>query len=262
MPEKVARPSYNRFKRRRFRRMSYEQAKKTVRTLGLTSRDQYLNWHHRERPIWIPRYPNRAFQDEWEGWPEFLGTENVFGGHLNVRDGSKFLPYWEAVRLMQKLAAKYEITTQLEYHRWHKENDGVLDEIDILPRAPQAYYDEWGGWKVWLGKTIEGKLIAAKEATEAVGLLCLARDPSLPQNIATVVRCLDGKSQLIDTLRKHNLQYVRVYKYSEEDERLFWQIIEHFSKEYHGEKAHRMCSMGAAQMLSELDMQLLRADFP
>ena len=259
MPEKVARPSYNRFKRRRFRRMSYEQAKKTVRTLGLTSRDQYLNWHHRERPIWIPRYPNRAFQDEWEGWPEFLGTENFFGCKTIHRDGSKFLPYWEAVRLMQKLAAENNITSQLEYIRWHRENE---DDLDHLPRAPQAFYDEWDGWNVWLGKTVEGKLIAAKEGAEAVGLLCLARDSSLPQNVATVIRCLDGKTQLIDTLRKHNLQYVRVYQYNEEDERLFWQIIEHFSKPFQGEKNQRMIAMGAAGMLSEMDMSLLRADFP
>lgn len=244
--------------------MTYEQARLNVRAIGLGSREKFLKWHHKERPMWIPRYPERVYGDDWLGWNDFLGNNNVFApNNFNVRDGSKFLPYWEAVRVVQKLAAEYELTSQLKYLRWHREKDGELDIIDRLPRTPQHFYqDDWQGWPVWLGKTIEGKLIAAKDAVEAIGLLCLVRDPSLPQNVATVVKCKDGKSELIDMLKANRWQYVRVYKYSEEDEELFWQIINQFSRPFQGVDNERLCGMGAAQMVSELDMQMLRVNFP
>ena len=242
--------------------MNYEQAKLNVRALGIKTREQYLQWHHKERPMWIPRYPYRCYIEEWEGWSAFLGTNNVFGAKLNIRDSSKFLPYWEGVRVVQRLAAEHDLKSKLDYLRWHKAKDGELEIIDMLPRAPEAFYDDWSGWPVWLGKTVEGKMIGAKEAVEAVGLLCLARDPSLPQNVATCVRCLDGKQQLIELLRRNNWQYVRVYQYSEDDETLFWQIVNYMSTPFQGNDNERLCGMGAAQMLSELDMQMLRVPFP
>ena len=256
--------SYTRMQGRRFRQMTYEQARFNAQAIGFTSREKYLMWHHKNKPMWIPRYPDRAYPDEWEGWNAFLGTNNVFGNqhHLRINHSGKVLPYWEAVRLMHTLVGPHSITTQREYHKWYRENEGELPIIDHLPLHPDKYYDDWSSWYVWLGKTVEGKLTVASESAKAVSLLCLVRDPSLPQNVATVVKCKDGKPELMLTLQEKGWEYVRVYQYSEEDEELFWQIIDQLSTPFHGTRNQRLCGMGAAQMLSELDMQLLRAPFP
>ena len=42
------------------------------------------------------------------------------------------------MRVMHKLAAEHEVTTQLDYNPRQKEKDGVLDVIDTLPRAPKC----------------------------------------------------------------------------------------------------------------------------
>ena len=55
--------------------MSYETAKAFIRTQAVFSNSQFREWRKlSRRPANFPANPDRFYKEEWESWPEFLGT--------------------------------------------------------------------------------------------------------------------------------------------------------------------------------------------
>lgn len=50
----------------------YERAKKVVKVLELKSRDEYISWHEKYKPDYLPKRPDNAYKKEFEDWTIFL----------------------------------------------------------------------------------------------------------------------------------------------------------------------------------------------
>ena len=55
--------------------ISYEEAQALVQQLGIKTQREFHQWASRGRLDRIPHHPDRIFQDQWEGWRVFLGTD-------------------------------------------------------------------------------------------------------------------------------------------------------------------------------------------
>ena len=103
------------------------EASRKAREAGITTRREY--YARSEELGFVPYNPNEYYKDEWQGWPDFLGTR---------RD----LP--ETLLKASRIAREAGITTKREYYA----RSGELD----LPSNPNKYYkDEWQGWPDFLG---------------------------------------------------------------------------------------------------------------
>jgi len=72
------------------------------------------------------------FPDEWLGWDDYLGVRRKYA------DG-------------RHIARTLGITSELRWYTYAIENSGVLADLRLPFRPPQAYKDDWRGWEDWLG---------------------------------------------------------------------------------------------------------------
>jgi len=185
--------------------MPYEAALLFIRTVeGITSRGKYRKWHDEVEPYYLPKMPERVYKGEWTSWNDFLGVDNSWDGwdRQRKKQGGWWMPYWEAVRFVQKLHLK----NKNEYKQAY--TDGLIS--DHIPRAPdQTYGDEWTGWKSFLGSGIVEKVASAEKVT---GILCLCSSSLLPPNVLEVIIAPEGRGQLQDKLDGRNdLRPYRAY---------------------------------------------------
>ncbi len=127
-------------------------AREFARGLKLASRDEWLRFCDRELPekgelpTDIPSYPDSKYKgDGWEGWADWLGTDNyapgskVYRGFPEAREFARGL----------KLASRDE---------WYRFCADKLPEKGARPRDipanPSSFYRDtgWNGWRDWLGK--------------------------------------------------------------------------------------------------------------
>jgi len=188
--------------------MSYEAAKITVQSYGgVTSRKKYERWHDRVGPYFIPKTPHRVYP-EWTSWNDFLGTDNSFDGWDRKAGLSQsWMPYWEAVRYVQKLGLQSQFEYKDAYER------GEIDKT--IPKAPNVTYgDQWTGWISFLGKDIRSKMQSVEQVT---GILCLCTNSLLPSNVLEVIIAQEGLGQMKSKLEaKPELRAVRAYVWESE----------------------------------------------
>jgi hypothetical protein len=118
---------------------SYEECRAWVRKLRLIN---YREWEKfrdkrdhktgfRIRPLWIPRYPDRSFGDDWISMDDYFGFPGYF-------------PYAKA-----KLEArKLRLTGMKAWRVWWEKYKPYT-----VPKCPEAHYKEWEGWAEFLGTT-------------------------------------------------------------------------------------------------------------
>jgi len=182
--------------------MPYEAAKLTIQTVGtLTSRRLYWEWHDEVQPYYIPKMPHRVYP-EWTSWNDFLGVDNAWDGYDRQNKPRQWMPYWEAVRFVQKL----ELKSKAEYTQACK--DGVIP--DTIPRWPEATYgDDWSGWPSFLGTNIMKKV---ESAEKVVGIIALCVSNLMPPNVLEVVIAPEGRGQLQDKLESRSeLRPLKMY---------------------------------------------------
>jgi hypothetical protein len=76
-PGKRKRGSLHVVKRRRPNKYSYAECKQIARDNGVMTSDHWLVLHRANQlPTGCPWSPRHAYQEEWEGWPTFLGTQS------------------------------------------------------------------------------------------------------------------------------------------------------------------------------------------
>jgi hypothetical protein len=152
---------------------------------------------------------------EWDGWPAFLKTGNVFAADADKSE-QHYMMYWEAVRWTQKYCAEHDITTGQGWKQaYAQDRESIRDNVipDTIPKHPENYYkDQWTGWPAWLGKHIREKLMAHKQQ---ISLLCLATTTWQPPNVISVVMAKDGEGQLLEVLQNRSLTPARVFKFED-----------------------------------------------
>jgi transcriptional regulator of met regulon len=117
--------------------MSYADAKKLMRELGISSQAQFLEWSRSDkRPGNFPSNPRQVYKTEWQGFGEFFGTGRVYE--------KDFMPYADAKKLMRELG----ISSQTQFKEWSK----LGKRPGNLPSQPSAVYTaEWQGWGEFFG---------------------------------------------------------------------------------------------------------------
>lgn len=68
--------------------VSFQDCSVYARACGIETMRQWFDYHRvkdggKARPPGIPGDPSHQYRDEWQGWPHFLGTNNVASAHLS-----------------------------------------------------------------------------------------------------------------------------------------------------------------------------------
>jgi len=134
------------------RSLPFEEAREFVRKECIGSRKQYNEWHKANKPKKIPRFPNRAYADEWKGWNDFLGNDNSFDNKPKP-----YRPFVEAMAWAHKLGLK----GQKEWLEYVNANRETFPED--IPTRPDVVYDDWLSWMHWLGNRPQEKVEAAQK---------------------------------------------------------------------------------------------------
>jgi len=169
-------------------------AMKLTRDAGIDNRKQYWKWHVDNSLGYLPKMPNRVYK-EWDSWNAFLGNTNSFEKTLARNrkaflDGSeRFLPYWEALRKAQSIAADNDLQNRHQWYEWHDR----VKPVD-LPKRPNQVYEE-ASWITWLGKGLLGKVEAAANTVGVMGLVGVEDQPS---NVLKIVIYRGGYAELIE----------------------------------------------------------------
>jgi len=151
--------------RRRFKFISFEEARRFARKLGLSGRTEWSAYcASPERPLHIPTNPNLAYRSEWKGWGDWLGTGNT---------KNSFLPFAEARRTARGLGLR----SMAEYYAAAR--GGMLPQG--LPKDPRAAY-RLSGWRSsgdWLGTLRRSTIEKRRKRRPFTELLNFARSLGL-----------------------------------------------------------------------------------
>jgi len=112
--------------------LSYEEARKAVKDLGLSSSTQWRRYCQAgKRPDNLPSDPSLVYKNNgWKGWRHFFSKPE-----------KRFLPYTKARKIVHGLG----IGSSNEWWDYIKAND--LPEG--VPTRPDRTYKESGDWKGW-----------------------------------------------------------------------------------------------------------------
>ena len=119
--------------------MSFEDARKYVRSLGLKSGKEWLNYISQgKKPIEIPSNPNQVYK-EFKGMGDWLGTYTI------QTQKREYLSFKKA----KVVLSKENMRTSKDWREFCKSNKRPLN----IPSDPdRKYEDEWKGWADFLGK--------------------------------------------------------------------------------------------------------------
>jgi len=129
---------------------SFETARKFVRSLRLTSANDFYVWTSGRRhdlppkPKGIPSNPHHVYRDDWAGFPDWLGIDNI------ATYRRTFAPFEEARAFVRDL----NLESGKEWRRYCAGNIPSLGNLPVwLPTNPNLTYRDkgWAGMKDWLG---------------------------------------------------------------------------------------------------------------
>lgn len=197
-------------------------AKAIAQKAKCRSRGEYFKWYDDHKPNNIPKHPDRVYND-WVSWNDFLGTTNTFTPNKKV-----YLPYWDAVRIAQKLAQQYNLKTSDAWLRYGRNNE--LPEN--IPLRPDQYYEEWKerGWKTWLGTDVQSRIETAKQQIPVFAILVSRLEP---QNIVTVVQAqsADDLKQFVLDNQEVGYKLLKAYVWEAKMQNIVEKIFESFAFE-------------------------------
>ena len=113
--------------------LKFEEARKFVRELKLTSVKEWIEYCSGKRtdlptkPINIPSNPNQAYSKYWVSWPDWLGHKRI------ATNKFKYLSYIDARKFVRKLNLK----SRNEYLEWSKKS-----RPDNIPSNPNRTYGD------------------------------------------------------------------------------------------------------------------------
>ena len=121
--------------------LSYEVASQAAKEAGCKSRKQFMEWHVKAKIKDIPKQPNRVYS-EWDGWPAFLETGNVFAADRDNQE--HYRKYWESVRWAQAWCSKNNIMSGQGWkHAYSADKETGRNEIpEDIPKHPENFYKD------------------------------------------------------------------------------------------------------------------------
>ena len=215
--------------------VSLADAMVMVRRANIQSRRLFWEWIDGDKIGYIPKMPNHHYK-EWISWNHFLGTNNSW--EANGYKPGNYRPYWEAVRWAQATSQKNELTTMKEWLAWYGENDVPSN----IPKRPDTYYDEWAGWGTWLGNTIKGNIMTAKNAA---GILAFVVEKGNSDNVITMRLEKGGASALESAWLAakdigQEFKVVKMFAYDPDNYAKFQGVYEMCSTKYQGNDRVRL----------------------
>ena len=109
--------------------MSFDDARKLMKTEGIKSLDQFYKWKKEKRPNNFPSSPYQKYKNEWQSWGHFLDTGAIATANM------VFMSYVEAQDLMQKEGIK----SWNQFKQWCKGK-----RPNNFPGNPaKVYKNEW-----------------------------------------------------------------------------------------------------------------------
>lgn len=212
--------------------ISYQEAVDLVRSEGLGSRQQYLDWWDSNKPRRLSKYPHRIYS-EWTSWNDFLGTNNTFNqGKKATR------PYGEAVLWVHKQGIEGGRAGWLAWLEQHGED---LPE-DIPTRPDFKYKKDWVSWKHWLGDHVVEKVEAQQKAVvdNSIYYIIREQDYSHVSNVYTFGLEKGGISALKERWQTEKFSVVKLYKFDARQIDSIKKIVEECSKPYYDGTNTRM----------------------
>ncbi|MBX7065617.1 MAG: DEAD/DEAH box helicase family protein [Parachlamydiales bacterium] len=127
--------------------LSFNEAKKFVHSLGLKSLPEWMTYcKTKEKPLNIPRTPDRVYKGKWHSWGDWLGTDKP------SKDAKSFLSFDKAREFIRSL----NLESETQWRRYCKSGNKPFD----IPSNPALFYRDigWTSWPDWLGtRTIPPK---------------------------------------------------------------------------------------------------------
>ncbi len=127
------------------KRLSYEEAKKIVRTMCLKNSGEYKKVFEKMLKLKrLPKCPQEVYKNEgWVSWPVFLGNE---------QKSTKYISYNEAKKYVNSLG----LTSVGEWKQLCKQKKIPFN----IPYNPMSTYKGkgWCGMGEWLGKTYKSRI--------------------------------------------------------------------------------------------------------
>ncbi|MEI6379001.1 MAG: integrase repeat-containing protein [Candidatus Falkowbacteria bacterium] len=127
---------------------TWQEASVVCLSSGIKSQTDY-HFRYAQLDPRLPSSPNHYYKDDWPGWGVFLGRKKA--------DWSYIASWQEAAAMVRPAGFK----NQYQYCARYK------DVSDRLPGRPDQFYDNWPGWKVFLGTDVKSYYATWQEASDA-----------------------------------------------------------------------------------------------
>ena len=209
--------------------LPFEECRQLVRSELLPSKGKYQEWHDRNQPQQIPKYPYRVYTapGEWSSWNDWLGNSNTF----NVRIGTKWLTLIEATKYVHTLNLK-SFAEWMEYCK-----TGKL--LDTIPKRPELTYNDWISWPKFLGNTPAERIEVIKEA-QKTQVYYITHEIGAPENVFSFGVEQLGISGMKDRYSRGNIHIMKMFWYNPEKGALIKQAVEALSTPYMGQATQRI----------------------
>jgi len=215
------------------RSIPFDEAREFIRTQCIGSRKQYTEWHKANKPKQIPRYPNRAYGEEWDGWNDFLGTDNKFD---NTK--KKWRPISEAIAWVHQL----QLDGEKEWLAYCKENRETMPQD--IPTRPDIVYNDWRSWMHWLGNRIPEKIEAQQEISQSSTIFYVMQEKEFANHSTIFTFGIErgGVSGLKDQWQMTKDFYViKMFEYDGNKMEDVQKVIDTMSTGYYGSNKIRIC---------------------
>ena len=138
---------------------NFDEARRFVHALGLNSRKEWEQYcKSGQKPKDIPYQGREAYEGEWKGWGDWLGT-NTIATHKR-----EFKSFKDAKEFVQGL----KLDTQEQWKQYCKSGNKA---VDIPANPARTYTTEWKGFGDWLGTGRTGEFRPYEEARKFVHTL-------------------------------------------------------------------------------------------
>ena len=120
--------------------LSYDKARKIIKSLKITNQDQYKNLSKsKEFYTSLPKSPESSYKNKgWKGWGHFLGTGVI------ASQNRKYRSFEGAKRYVKKLNLK-------KFRDWLDHTKKKKHPSDIPVALHRIYKDKWKGWDDFIG---------------------------------------------------------------------------------------------------------------
>jgi hypothetical protein len=207
--------------------LPWEECRQIIRDEMIPSKGKFEEWHDRNKPKVIPRFPYRVYTEEWVSWNDFLGNENKF----NERIGTKWQTLAEAARYVHTLKLN-SAAEWLEHCR-----GGTLP--DNIPKRPELTYADWISWGHFLGNK-PAEVVEAIKESQKVQVYFITHEIGVPENVLTFGVEPMGVAGMKDRYSRGDIHIVKMFWYSADKGAIIKQVVESLSTEYMGTRNQRI----------------------